>query len=325
MKNIHILPTDKPSRLAKHSSGSFHIVANKSHKKGLYNMTNQNIYITSDEEITGKIGFNIKENKIQFFNSHPKYDESGKKIILTTDPQLIADGVQAIDDEFLEWFIKNPSCEFVEVVKYHGINTSIAEISAVSGNDDYNWKGRGDFRDYKITIPKEEPKPLPDVNWQSEIINKVWDEEVEESFATQLFSDNSKIIPDYFQPKSHLENLLEQLDNLESTVDEFVENSSEERLKDAAKIAIPELSHIISDLSKVREIYITGIKSNAARDYWYEKFQEQDNNKFSEEDMMEAVRFGMLYKSDSSKKLFEKKGMVPTEVLKKWFEKFKKK
>jgi hypothetical protein len=41
--------------------------------------------------------------------------------------------------------------------------------------------------------------------------------------------------------------------------------------------------------------------------------------------MMEAVRFGMLYKSDSSKKLFEKKGMVPTEVLKKWFEKFKKK
>jgi hypothetical protein len=38
-----------------------------------------------------------------------------KKIILTTDPQLIADGVQAIDDEFLEWFVKNPSCERVEV------------------------------------------------------------------------------------------------------------------------------------------------------------------------------------------------------------------
>jgi hypothetical protein len=24
-------------------------------------------------------------------------------------------------------------------------------------------------------LPKEEPKPLPDVNWQSDIINKVWD------------------------------------------------------------------------------------------------------------------------------------------------------
>jgi hypothetical protein len=36
------------------------------------------------------------------------------KIILTTDQDLIKDGVQAIDDEFLEWFVKNPSCEEVE-------------------------------------------------------------------------------------------------------------------------------------------------------------------------------------------------------------------
>jgi hypothetical protein len=39
----------------------------------------------------------------------------GKKIILTTDQDLIKDGVQAIDDEFLEWFTNNPSCEEVEV------------------------------------------------------------------------------------------------------------------------------------------------------------------------------------------------------------------
>ena len=38
-----------------------------------------------------------------------------KKIILTTDQDLIKDGVQPIDDEFLEWFVKNPSCEEVEV------------------------------------------------------------------------------------------------------------------------------------------------------------------------------------------------------------------
>jgi len=77
-------------------------------------------------------------------------------IILTTDQDLIKDGVQSIDDEFLKWFVKNPSCEFVDVKKYHGVKTAIAEISAVSGNDDYNWKGRGDLRDYKIIIPKEE-------------------------------------------------------------------------------------------------------------------------------------------------------------------------
>jgi hypothetical protein len=40
-----------------------------------------------------------------------------QKIILTTDQELIKDGVQAIDDEFLEWFVKNPSCESVEVDK----------------------------------------------------------------------------------------------------------------------------------------------------------------------------------------------------------------
>jgi hypothetical protein len=36
-----------------------------------------------------------------------------KKIILTTDQDLIKDGVQAIDDEFLEWFVSNPSCEYI--------------------------------------------------------------------------------------------------------------------------------------------------------------------------------------------------------------------
>jgi flavorubredoxin len=38
------------------------------------------------------------------------------KIILTTDGDLIKDGVQSIDDEFLEWFVENPSCEEVEVI-----------------------------------------------------------------------------------------------------------------------------------------------------------------------------------------------------------------
>jgi hypothetical protein len=51
---------------------------------------------------------------------------------------LIKDGVQAIDDEFLEWFVKNPSCEEVEVVK----TAPIRPFGSL----------------YKIIIPKEEPK-----------------------------------------------------------------------------------------------------------------------------------------------------------------------
>jgi len=61
-----------------------------------------------------------------------------KKIILTTDQNLIKDGVQAIDDEFLEWFVKNPSCEEVKV-------------------EGHIYKGQ-DETEYKIIIPKEEQK-----------------------------------------------------------------------------------------------------------------------------------------------------------------------
>lgn len=38
-----------------------------------------------------------------------------KEILLSTNDSLIKDGVQAIDDEFLEWFVANSSCEHVEV------------------------------------------------------------------------------------------------------------------------------------------------------------------------------------------------------------------
>jgi hypothetical protein len=65
-----------------------------------------------------------------------------KKIILTTNQDLINDGVQAIDDEFLEWLVKNPSCEGVNVEKVY-IMDSITPKNLI---------------EYKILIPKEEPK-----------------------------------------------------------------------------------------------------------------------------------------------------------------------
>jgi hypothetical protein len=84
------------------------------------NKINENIYITSDEDIKDVRPHKGKWQleKGQILNQFPDYltDLSEcKLVIMTTDPQLIADGVQAIDDEFLEWFVKNPSCEEVEV------------------------------------------------------------------------------------------------------------------------------------------------------------------------------------------------------------------
>ena len=48
MKNIHLIPTDKPSRLYLHSNGKIQIRAELTNN---YLGNNQHIYITSSEEI----------------------------------------------------------------------------------------------------------------------------------------------------------------------------------------------------------------------------------------------------------------------------------
>jgi len=114
MKNVHLLSTDKSSRFFIDNKDKFHF-REFFVPDTIQICKNYNIYITSNEEIkeecwcedNGNI-YKIKDKKhlltvLNFGNP--------KKIILTTDQDLIKDGVQAIDDEFLEWFVKNPSCE----------------------------------------------------------------------------------------------------------------------------------------------------------------------------------------------------------------------
>ena len=72
------------------------------------------------------------------------------KIILTTDQNLIADGVQAIDDEFIEWFAKNPTCELVEL-----------ERAEDGQYVDYFPDGsvvEGVYENYKIVLPPRRTK-----------------------------------------------------------------------------------------------------------------------------------------------------------------------
>jgi hypothetical protein len=145
MKNIHILPTDKPSRLFK-VSGELKLTRNFDFYNGA---KYQNIYITSDEIIKDVRPHKGKWQleKEQILNKFPTYltDLSDcKLVIMTTDQELIKDGVQAIDDEFLEWFVKNPSCKEIELKKGFADGTA------------YGY----DFLSYKIIIPKEEPKQL---------------------------------------------------------------------------------------------------------------------------------------------------------------------
>lgn len=135
--NIYVLPTDKPSELYINMQGDL----SKSNSL-LLRLKSRNIYITSDEEIKEGDwcyhpllkGGSIIQSKFDNPNS------TMKKIILTTDQDLIKDGVQAIDDEFLEWFVNNPSCESVEIEESNLLNTSRTYLGVDK---------------YKIIIPKE--------------------------------------------------------------------------------------------------------------------------------------------------------------------------
>jgi hypothetical protein len=150
MKNIHVLPTDKPSRV--HFDCKLFISTNPQISREINSIVKgRNIYITNDEEIKeGDWYVNTLDEVVRKNNTiNHSYH---KKIILTTDTQLIKDGVQTIDDEFLEWFVKNPSCEEVETEKW--FDTSHIDL----GYGSKVYHNNPNIPLHKIIIPKEEPK-----------------------------------------------------------------------------------------------------------------------------------------------------------------------
>ena len=206
MKNIHILPTDKPSRLVKIYNDvdretftlKLDVEVNDSFKEYV------NIYITSDEEI--KDGDYYYDNivlQVRQWKSFMIYNNVQHfKIILTTDQDLIEDGVQEINDEFLEWLVKNPSCESVEVE-----NKKLFDGFLDPEYGSSKWRF-----EYKVIIPKEESK--------QELSLKINDE----------FLDTTS--------KEILYTLMEEFDNL------VTENSSEETPKQ--EITIEEIEQQIT-------------------------------------------------------------------------------
>ncbi len=117
MKNVHVTSTDLPSRLFKDDNQVLNLNTH-SVLKGIFTNgigSNQHIYITSNEEIKDCCVLSTHTNEVYFLKGYYGIQPINKKIILTTDQDLIKIGVQAIDDEFLEWFVKNPSCESVDI------------------------------------------------------------------------------------------------------------------------------------------------------------------------------------------------------------------
>jgi hypothetical protein len=152
MKNIFILPTDNQYK------GSISLTPDGRLSTNVLIGIPQNIYITSDEEIKEGdwIGYSNLKKWVPVKYLGGDLIGSEKKIILTTDRDLIKDGVQGIDDEFLEWFVKNSSCESVEVIP----------LRKSSGWYDEKKVWHWDFLAYKIIIPQEE---VPIINGGNDI------------------------------------------------------------------------------------------------------------------------------------------------------------
>jgi hypothetical protein len=150
MKNIHLIPTDKPSRLWTNNLKR-RLELDEFPSQHPTNIA-KNIYITSDEEIKEEDWcLDIFLQAIFQANSFMgiKTKNTARKIILTDNQDLIKDGIQPIDDEFLEWFVKNPSCESVEVIK---------DLFQVNQNNPVLKGSTALVKQHKIIIPQEEPK-----------------------------------------------------------------------------------------------------------------------------------------------------------------------
>ena len=191
MKNLHLLPTKKPSHLVKIYNDvnretftlKLNVEVNDSFKEYI------NVYVTSDEEIKDvrphKGKWHLEKENI--LNKLPDYltDLSEcKLVIMTTDDDLINDGAQAIPDEFLEWFVNNSSCYEAEVklLEYGFDEVPICK--------------------YEIIIPKEEPKQERMYS-KEEAIQKIIDY-VDFQFNTNGELDNE--IKKWFEQFSKLKN-----------------------------------------------------------------------------------------------------------------------
>ena len=308
MKNIYVLPTEEPSglhysKIKSNDQISYKLVLKKEFSRcndGLLS-GQRYIYITSDEEIKDNTWvLNIVNGVIYKTYSGINFNldtekERWRKIILTTDQDLIKDGVQAIDDDFLEWFVKNPSCEHVKVEElyFHGSGYYKASELSEQEKEKYSF-----MKTYKIIIPKEDIK--------QETLEEAKFNNLIKLFGKDFDLESSNTIKNCnvsFEEGAKWQQEQEQ-NNENSWFNEYqeVENYIIKRIGNKFLEATPDKYKTASEAT------IALLENN-----W------KKENMYSEEDLREAFRQGELNINYS-----EMYGLDSELTEQQWFEQFKK-
>jgi len=319
-RNIHVIPTDKPSRLSKLDNSDKIKLFDAPISFRTFERSPQNIYITSDEEIKEGdwvldldcIGRVKKADNLIVITSTKEQCWYYKKIILTTDQDLINDGVQAIDDDFLEWFVKNPSCEEVEVK---------SRVFIPDGTI------------YDIIIPKEEPDYTALLQPIGTTRETTLEEVAKKLKGKELFKESNdraretlseiKSLPKQETLEEAAENYNLNTINAFGDYESFIAGAKWQKEQDKKLYSEEEVKN--KCVAGCKHFYGGELKHHKDCFYYPESLskmydnlewqQEQDKNKYSEEDMKKAFQAGKNNNQWS----------FSCPDFKEWFEQFKKK
>lgn len=193
MKNLHLIKTDKPSRLYRSIIGVLHL-----HEEPVIDINiigkNQHIYITNKEQIR------LNDYITDGYSVWKWKDDSSllgrKKIILTTDTTLIADNVQSIDNEFLQWYINNPTCEKVFIIDdYEQVNqdnpvlsgsTNVVHKYKIILEDKPKYTNQKLWEMAKVITEKQKAATEIDLNKVDWNIEEMWYDWLEEELNNRL-------------------------------------------------------------------------------------------------------------------------------------------
>ena len=328
MKNIHLIQTETyPAKLQLDRDYGTLTVWDEPCVINGQDFVGANLYITSDKLNT--VGWYLDNNNhitktITDQKSYWEHRQNYQKIILTTDTRLIADNIQAIDDEFLDWFCENPNCEYVEIVQEQTNNKPNTHYATLT------------LYKYKIIIPKGEPKnnfiksktEFLGITYTLKDGSKQFVPNLKEELKTseewqKQFNENVVLNPDGWDRKNYDYSWYEE----KITFTEYNRRRSQSTCKNS--IPKKELNRETLEEAAHKMLVDYGIKSmgqsigvltvkklmvDMAK--WQ---QEQDKNKFSEEDVKEAFYMGEKHVAT------EKKVYPQSPDFETWFKQFKNK